>query len=135
MLARRTGSDLPDWTDTARDARLPGITGFAHGLTTDLQAVIAGPTVNWSSGGAGAVVVPVHAVTAARTSWRLMRAPATEVRVQTPVRDTSWVTNLTSRKRLGRSGMSAEQNDTHPLARQEGLQHCVKGLMTQLDRR
>jgi transposase len=51
MLARRTGADLPDWISTARAARLPGITGFAHGLTTDLEAVIAGLTVHWSSGG------------------------------------------------------------------------------------
>ncbi|QUC59160.1 ISL3 family transposase [Streptomyces sp. A2-16] len=51
MLARRTGADLPDWIGTARAARLPGMTGFAHGLTTDLEAVIAGLTVHWSSGG------------------------------------------------------------------------------------
>jgi len=51
MLARRTGADLPDWISAARTTRLPGITGFAHGLTTDLEAVIAGLTVHWSSGG------------------------------------------------------------------------------------
>ncbi|MGW0712381.1 transposase [Streptomyces sp. NPDC002643] len=51
MLARRTGADLPDWISTARATRLPGMTGFAHGLTTDLEAVIAGLTVHWSSGG------------------------------------------------------------------------------------
>jgi len=51
MLARRTGADLPDWIRTARAAQLPGVTGFAHGLTTDLEAVIAGLTVHWSSGG------------------------------------------------------------------------------------
>ncbi|MGW3124210.1 hypothetical protein ACWDBW_45130 [Streptomyces sp. NPDC001107] len=27
------------------------MTGFAHGLTSDLNAVIAGLTVHWSSGG------------------------------------------------------------------------------------
>ena len=27
------------------------MTGFAHGRTTDLEAVIAGLTVHWSSGG------------------------------------------------------------------------------------
>ncbi|MFE7076947.1 ISL3 family transposase [Streptomyces sp. NPDC057620] len=51
MLARRTGADLPDWISTAHAAHLPGVTGFAHGLTTDLEAVIAGLTVHWSSGG------------------------------------------------------------------------------------
>jgi hypothetical protein len=37
----------------------------------------------WVRGGAGwqAVVVLVHVVTAPRTSWRVMRAPATETRV------------------------------------------------------
>ncbi|MFF7947685.1 ISL3 family transposase [Streptomyces griseorubiginosus] len=51
MLAQRTGADLPDWISSARATRLPGITGFAHGLTTELEAVIAGLTVHWSSGG------------------------------------------------------------------------------------
>ncbi|MCG7210151.1 ISL3 family transposase [Streptomyces arenae] len=51
MLARRTGADLPDWISTARAAQPPGITGFANGPTTDLEAVIAGLTVHWSSGG------------------------------------------------------------------------------------
>ena len=51
MLARRAGADLPDWISTARAAPLPGLTGFANGLTTDLEAVIAGLTVHWSSGG------------------------------------------------------------------------------------
>ncbi|MEU2358663.1 hypothetical protein ABZ599_37845 [Streptomyces misionensis] len=48
-------------------------------------------------GGAGrqAVVVLVHVVTAPRTSWRVMRAPATEARVPTPVRDPGWVANRT----------------------------------------
>ncbi|MFP3989487.1 transposase [Streptomyces sp. E11-3] len=51
MLAHRTGAALPDWISTARTAQLPGITSFAHGLTADLEAVIAGLTVHWSSGG------------------------------------------------------------------------------------
>ena len=51
MLARRTGPDLPTWISTARRAQLQGMTGFTHGLTTDLEAVIAGLTVHWSSGG------------------------------------------------------------------------------------
>ena len=51
ILARRTGADLPDWISAARTSRLPGITGFAHGLTTDLEAAIARLTVYWNSGG------------------------------------------------------------------------------------
>ncbi|MEU7038855.1 hypothetical protein ABZ958_35070 [Streptomyces sp. NPDC046237] len=51
----------------------------------------------WVRGGAArqAVVVLVHAVTAPRTSWRIMRAPATETRAPTPVRDPDWVANRT----------------------------------------
>ncbi|QCX82875.1 Transposase (plasmid) [Streptomyces sp. YIM 121038] len=51
MLTQRTGADVPDWINTARAAQLPGITGFARGLTSDLEAVIAGLTLHWSSGG------------------------------------------------------------------------------------
>ncbi|MFJ3637608.1 hypothetical protein [Streptomyces sp. NPDC090112] len=49
----------------------------------------------WARGGAGrqAVVVLVHAVTAPRTSWRIMRAPATETQTPAPVRDSDWVTD------------------------------------------
>ncbi|MDT6988234.1 hypothetical protein ACFOSY_31820 [Streptomyces lusitanus] len=49
----------------------------------------------WVRGGAGrqAVVVLVHVVTAPRTSWRVMCAPATETRVSAPVRDPDWVAN------------------------------------------
>ncbi|MFF8387296.1 hypothetical protein ACF053_27140 [Streptomyces kanasensis] len=40
----------------------------------------------WVRGGAGrqAVVVLAHAVTAPRTSWRIMRTPATETQTHTP---------------------------------------------------
>lgn len=38
-----------------------------------------------------AVVVLVHVVTAPRTSWRVMRAPATETPAPVPVRDPDWV--------------------------------------------
>ncbi|MGW3498619.1 hypothetical protein [Streptomyces sp. NPDC001020] len=42
----------------------------------------------WARGGAGrqAVVVLVHAVTAPRTNWRIMRAPANETQAPAPVR-------------------------------------------------
>ncbi len=58
------------------------------------QVRFAGP---WVRGGFGrqAVVVLVHVVTAPRTSWRIMRAPATETRVSAPVRDPDWVANRT----------------------------------------
>ncbi|MBT2439825.1 hypothetical protein J7E93_06750 [Streptomyces sp. ISL-36] len=51
----------------------------------------------WVRGGFGrqAVVVLVHAVTAPRTSWRIMRTPTTETRAPTPVRDPDWVANRT----------------------------------------
>ncbi|MFF2927132.1 hypothetical protein ACFVTP_32805 [Streptomyces celluloflavus] len=51
----------------------------------------------WVRGGVGrqAVVVLVHVVTAPRTSWRIMRAPATDTPVPTPVRDPDWVANRT----------------------------------------
>ncbi|MFG3042873.1 hypothetical protein ACGFYZ_38840 [Streptomyces sp. NPDC048330] len=47
----------------------------------------------WARGGAGrqAVVVLVHAVTAPRTSRRIMRTPATDAPVPAPVRDPAWV--------------------------------------------
>ncbi|MFC9624821.1 hypothetical protein ACFTXM_34270 [Streptomyces sp. NPDC056930] len=46
-------------------------------------------------GGCGrqAVVVLDHVVTAPRTNWHIMRAPATETRAPAPVRDPDWVAN------------------------------------------
>ncbi|MFC9625012.1 hypothetical protein ACFTXM_35310 [Streptomyces sp. NPDC056930] len=38
-------------------------------------------------------------VTAPRTSWRIMRAPATERRAPAPVRDPDWVANRTQGER------------------------------------
>ncbi len=57
----------------------------------------------WVRGGAGrrAVVVLVHAVTAPRTSWRIMRAPATGTQAPTPVRDPDWVANRTHHDKGG----------------------------------
>ncbi|MFE0385978.1 hypothetical protein ACFW1F_18190 [Streptomyces bungoensis] len=51
----------------------------------------------WVRGGAArqAVVVLVHAVTASRTSWRIMRAPAAGTQALTPVRDPDWIANRT----------------------------------------
>lgn len=62
MLTQRTGADLPDWINTARAAQLPGITGFARGLTSDLEAVIAGLTLHWSSGGTEGAVTRVKKI-------------------------------------------------------------------------
>ena len=46
----------------------------------------------WVRGSAGrqAVVVLAHAVTAPRTSWHIMRTPATGTPVSTPARDPHW---------------------------------------------
>ncbi|WP_328741401.1 hypothetical protein OG436_00070 [Streptomyces caniferus] len=57
----------------------------------------------WVQGGAGrqAVVVLVHVVTAPRTSWRIMRAPATETWVPAPVRDPDWVAHRTHHDKGG----------------------------------
>jgi transposase len=50
MLTQLTGQDLPQWIAGARDAALPGISSFATGLEQDLDAVINGLTMPWSSG-------------------------------------------------------------------------------------
>ncbi|MDX3186610.1 hypothetical protein ABZ516_32650 [Streptomyces sp. NPDC019826] len=54
-------------------------------------------TGSWVRGGAArqAAVVLAHAVTAPRTSWRSMRAPAAETQAPTPVRDPDWAANRT----------------------------------------
>ncbi|MGW2028147.1 hypothetical protein [Streptomyces decoyicus] len=51
----------------------------------------------WVRGGAGrqAVVVLVHVVTAPRTSWRIMRTPATTTRVPAPQCDPDWIAHRT----------------------------------------
>jgi transposase len=51
MLTQQTGILLPAWIEEATAANLPGLTGFARGLTNDLDAVTAGLTLRWSSGG------------------------------------------------------------------------------------
>lgn len=50
MLTDRLGATLPAWIDAAEASRLPGLTGFALHLRRDLDAVIAGLTLDWSSG-------------------------------------------------------------------------------------
>lgn len=51
MLTQQTGVLLSAWIDEALTADLPGLTGFARGLTNDLDAVTAGLTLRLSSGG------------------------------------------------------------------------------------
>ncbi|MFJ8982996.1 ISL3 family transposase [Streptomyces sp. NPDC102282] len=50
MLTDRLGATLPAWIDAVEASRLPGLTGFALHLRRDLDAVIAGLTLDWSSG-------------------------------------------------------------------------------------
>lgn len=50
MLTGLHGDRLGSWIVSAEQARLPGITGFATGLKSDLAAVTAGLTLPYSSG-------------------------------------------------------------------------------------
>ncbi len=50
MLTGPHGNRLQSWITTAEQAALPGIIGFATGLTSDLHAVTAGLTLPFSSG-------------------------------------------------------------------------------------
>ncbi|MGY3199972.1 transposase [Streptomyces sp. TE5632] len=51
MMAHRRGPTLPAWIDAVDGSQLPGLTGFALHLLRDLDAVTAGLTLHWSSGG------------------------------------------------------------------------------------
>ncbi|QCX82960.1 Transposase (plasmid) [Streptomyces sp. YIM 121038] len=50
MLQNRQAAELPAWIEEVTADELPGLTGFAKGLATDLDAVTAGFTISWSSG-------------------------------------------------------------------------------------
>jgi transposase len=51
MLTQLTGQDhLAQWISDVRDAELPGLSSFAHGLEQDLDAVTQGLTSRWNSG-------------------------------------------------------------------------------------
>jgi transposase len=50
MLQTRQAAELPTWIEEVTTSGLPGLAGFAKGLATDLDAVTAGFTTNWSSG-------------------------------------------------------------------------------------
>ncbi|MEV6947633.1 hypothetical protein AB0N07_37930 [Streptomyces sp. NPDC051172] len=52
MLSRHTGAGQPNWISNARDARLPGITGLARGLTATLacwKGELSSPVI-WEGG-------------------------------------------------------------------------------------
>ncbi|CAL9623472.1 hypothetical protein SUDANB43_05869 [Streptomyces sp. enrichment culture] len=50
MLTTLGGDRLPEWITEASNANLPGISTFAIGLNSDLDAVTAGLTTDWNSG-------------------------------------------------------------------------------------
>ncbi|MGP4003556.1 ISL3 family transposase [Streptomyces sp. 8N706] len=50
MLTHREGHQLPQWLRAVREDDLPSLHAFAAGLERDLDAVIAGLTLSWSSG-------------------------------------------------------------------------------------
>ncbi|MCC9710268.1 transposase [Streptomyces sp. MNU76] len=56
MLTQQTGILPPAWINEALAVNLPGLTGFARSLTGDLDAVTAGLTLRWNSGGTEGVV-------------------------------------------------------------------------------
>ncbi|MGW9032538.1 ISL3 family transposase [Streptomyces sp. NPDC055722] len=51
ILTHRLGPTLPAWIDAVDVSQLPGLTNFALHLLRDLDAVTAGLTLRWSSGG------------------------------------------------------------------------------------
>ncbi|WP_405901429.1 transposase [Streptomyces sp. NBC_00727] len=51
ILTDRLGVTLPTWIDAVDASQLPGLTGFAVHMRRDLDAVTAGLTLDWSSGG------------------------------------------------------------------------------------
>ncbi|MGC5260704.1 transposase [Streptomyces cyaneofuscatus] len=51
ILTCHLGALLPDWIDTVVRDDLPGLTGYARSMNNDFDAVTAGLTLSWSSGG------------------------------------------------------------------------------------
>ncbi|MHA5053421.1 ISL3 family transposase [Streptomyces sp. SD15] len=51
MITPADRHPAPAWIDETLAAELPGLSGFARGLNNDLDAVTAGLTLRWSSGG------------------------------------------------------------------------------------
>ncbi|MCO1578869.1 transposase family protein [Crossiella sp. SN42] len=50
MMTKLQGELLPEWIAAVRADDLPGLTSFANGLQSDLDAVTAGLTTTWNSG-------------------------------------------------------------------------------------
>lgn len=50
MPTERQGERLPNWLDAVRQDDLPSLYTLAAGIDRDRDAVIAGPTLPWSSG-------------------------------------------------------------------------------------
>lgn len=50
MLTMLQGQRLPRWIAAVRADDLPGLTSFAIGLESDLDAVTAGLSMRWNSG-------------------------------------------------------------------------------------
>ncbi|MFJ9710768.1 transposase [Streptomyces sp. NPDC101234] len=93
MICDHTGADLPAWIRAVRAGELPYLHAFSDGLERDMDAVIAGLTLPWSSGPVeghvnrikmlkrqmyGRASLPLlrkrvllarHSVTASRKSW------------------------------------------------------------------
>ena len=51
ILTCHLGTLLPDWIDAVVRDDLPGLTGYARSMNSDFDAVTAGLTLSWSSGG------------------------------------------------------------------------------------
>lgn len=51
ILTHRLGPTLPAWINAVDASQLPGLTNFAVHMLRDLDAVTAGLTLHWSSGG------------------------------------------------------------------------------------
>ncbi|MDX2827142.1 hypothetical protein PV416_40320 [Streptomyces ipomoeae] len=51
MLTNRLAGMLPAWIGTVEASQLPGLTGFARHVCRDLDAVTAGLSLEWRSGG------------------------------------------------------------------------------------
>ncbi|MCX5435320.1 hypothetical protein [Streptomyces sp. NBC_00063] len=68
ILTDRLGSTLPTWIDAVDDSQLPGLTGFALHLLRDRDAVIAGLTLDWSSGSSRAPLTASRRSSASSTA-------------------------------------------------------------------
>ncbi|MET7391781.1 hypothetical protein ACFYPT_42295 [Streptomyces sp. NPDC005529] len=62
LLTQLEGQRLPDWTESVQASRLSALGGFARSLRTDLDAVIQGPSLPWSSGVVEGRVTDIKAI-------------------------------------------------------------------------